>query len=260
VNPDEVVAVGAAIQAGVLTGDVKNVVLLDVTPLSLGLETLGGVMTKVIERNTTIPTRRTQVFSTADDNQPAVDIQILQGEREMAKDNRLLGQFKLDGIPPAPRGIPQVEVTFDIDANGILQVSAKDKGTGKEQNITISGSTNLDATEIDRMVEDAKRFAEEDRRLKEEAEARNGADAVVYAAERQLKELGETAALAEKGRVENLAGQLKALLESRGDVQRLRELTAELEQALAALAAAPAEAATNRESADDVVDAEFEEN
>jgi molecular chaperone DnaK len=262
VNPDEVVALGAAIQAGVLTGELKDVVLLDVTPLSLGLETMGGVMTRVIERNTTIPTRRTQVFSTADDNQPAVDIHILQGEREMAKENRLLGQFKLDGIPPAPRGVPQVEVTFDIDANGILQVSAKDKGTGKEQNITISGSTNLDQGEIDRMVEDAKRYAAEDKAFKEEADVRNEADALVYAATRQLSELAETAPVVDKGRVESLVADLKQMLEAKGELSRIRELTGELQQALAALATAGASAESapgDQTPAEDVVDAEFEE-
>lgn len=263
VNPDEVVAVGAAIQAGVLTGELKDVVLLDVTPLSLGLETMGGVMTKVMERNTTIPARRTQVFSTADDNQPAVDIHILQGEREMAKDNRLLGQFKLDGIPPAPRGLPQIEVTFDIDANGILNVSAKDKGTGKEQAITISGSTNLDQADIERMVEDAKRYAAEDKKLKEEADARNEADALAYAAKRQLDELGDVAPAAEKARVEALSAQLKQALDENKDLQTIRTLTADLQQAVTALAAAGSaqqDAPGQEAPADDVVDAEFEEN
>ncbi|EEG79048.1 molecular chaperone DnaK [Dethiobacter alkaliphilus] len=265
VNPDEVVAVGAAIQAGVLTGELKDVVLLDVTPLSLGLETMGGVMTKIIERNTTIPTRQTQVFSTAEDNQPAVDIHILQGEREMAKDNRTLGQFKLDGIPPAPRGVPQVEVTFDIDANGILNVSAKDKGTGKEQKITISGSTNLEQSEIERMVDDAKKHAEEDRKRKEEADARNEADALAYAAERQLKEAGENVPAADKERVESLVADLRKALEEQADLSKIQTLSSELQQALSTLAAAgPAaeEAATGQsrdDNDDDVVDAEFEE-
>ncbi|MCW3490528.1 molecular chaperone DnaK [Dethiobacter alkaliphilus] len=265
VNPDEVVAVGAAIQAGVLTGELKDVVLLDVTPLSLGLETMGGVMTKIIERNTTIPTRQTQVFSTAEDNQPAVDIHILQGEREMAKDNRTLGQFKLDGIPPAPRGVPQVEVTFDIDANGILNVSAKDKGTGKEQKITISGSTNLEQSEIERMVDDAKKHAEEDRRRKEEADARNEADALAYTAERQLKEAGENVPAADKERVESLVADLRKALEEQADLSKIQTLSSELQEALSTLAAAgPAaeEAATGQsrdDNDDDVVDAEFEE-
>lgn len=261
VNPDEVVAVGAAIQAGVLTGELKNVVLLDVTPLSLGLETMGGIMTKIIERNTTVPTRRTEVFSTADDNQPAVDIQILQGEREMAKDNRLLGQFKLDGIPPAPRGVPQIEVTFDIDANGILNVTAKDKGTGKAQNITISGSTNLDKVEIERMVADAARYAEEDRKRKEEAEARNNADALLYATERQLKEHACAVPAPEKARVEEAAAALRKALEEQAGKDTLEKLALALQQALSVLAAAGTcgSAAAAKENADDVVDAEFEE-
>src|SRR5512142_2337061 len=180
VNPDEVVAIGAAIQAGVLGGEVKDVVLLDVTPLSLGVETLGGVMTRLIERNTTIPTRKSEIFSTAADGQTAVDIHILQGEREMASDNMTLGKFRLEGIPPAPRGVPQVEVTFDIDANGILNVSAKDKATGKEQRITITASTNLGKDEVDRMVREAQRHASEDNRPKETIQARNEADQVIY--------------------------------------------------------------------------------
>lgn len=262
VNPDEVVAIGASIQAGVLTGELKDVVLLDVTPLSLGLETLGGVMTKIIERNTTIPVRRTQVFSTAEDNQPAVDIHVLQGERDMAKDNRLLGQFKLDGIPPAPRGIPQVEVTFDIDANGILNVTAKDKGTGKEQNITISGSTNLDQAEIERMVEDAKRHAEEDKKFREEASARNDADALVYAAEKQLKELEGKIPDLEKARVEQLAADLRLSLENKEGIEKIRTLSGELQQALSGLtvaASAPGESQPKTQG-EDIVDAEFEEN
>jgi molecular chaperone DnaK len=191
VNPDEVVAVGAAIQAGVLSGEVKDVVLLDVTPLSLGVETMGGIMTKIIERNTTIPVRRSEVFSTAEDNQPAVDINVLQGERELARDNRSLGQFKLDGIPAAMRGIPQIEVTFDIDANGILKVSARDKSTGKEQTVTISNSSNLDKAEIDRMIDEAKRYSAEDRQRRQEAEARNNADSVCYNAAHQLDGMGD---------------------------------------------------------------------
>lgn len=188
VNPDEVVAMGAAIQAGVLAGEVKDVVLLDVTPLSLGVETMGGIMTKIIERNTTIPVRRSEIFSTAEDNQPAVDIHVLQGEREMARDNRTLGQFKLDGIPQAPRGVPQIEVTFDIDANGILKVSAKDKSSGKEQSVTISGSSNLDSEQIEKMVKEAEKFKEEDRKKREQSEKLNEADALIYRVERQLKE------------------------------------------------------------------------
>ncbi|MDW7650671.1 MAG: molecular chaperone DnaK [Bacillota bacterium] len=262
VNPDEVVAIGASIQAGVLTGEIKDVVLLDVTPLSLGLETMGGVMTKIIERNTTIPVRRNQIFSTAENNQPAVDIHILQGEREMAKDNRLLGQFKLDGIPPAPRGVPQIEVTFDIDANGILNVTAKDKGTGKEQNITISGSTNLDQSEIERMVEDAKRHAEEDKKFREEADARNEADALVYAAQRQLQELGAKIPDSERGKVEQLAADLKTALEAKEEIGRIRTLSGELQQALANLTVAESapEDKQPETQGEDVVDAEFEEN
>src|SRR5947209_6670234 len=191
VNADEVVAVGAAIQAGVLTGDVKDVLLLDVTPLSLGIETLGGVFTRLIERNTTIPTQKGQVFSTASDNQPSVEVNVLQGEREFAKDNRSLGSFILDGIPPAPRGIPQVEVTFDIDANGIVNVSAKDKGTGREQKITIVASSGLSKDQIDRMVRDAESHAAEDKRRKEEVEERNQADSAAYQSEKNIAELGD---------------------------------------------------------------------
>ncbi len=191
VNPDEVVAIGAAIQAGVLTGDVKDVLLLDVTPLSLGIETLGGVFTRLIERNTTIPTQKSQVFSTASDSQPSVEINVLQGEREFAKDNRSLGSFILDGIPPAPRGIPQIEVTFDIDANGIVNVSARDKGTGREQKITIVASSGLSKDQIDSMVHDAESHASEDKRRKEEVEERNQADSAAYRAEKSITELGD---------------------------------------------------------------------
>ena len=191
VNPDEVVAIGAAIQAGVLAGDVKDVLLLDVTPLTLGIETKGGVMTKLIERNTTIPTKKSEIFSTAEDNQPSVEVHVLQGEREMASGNKSLGKFQLTGIPPAPRGIPQIEVTFDIDANGILNVSAKDLGTGKEQKIEIKGGSGLDESEVEQMIKDAESHAEEDRKQRELAEARNVAENAAYQAEKQLGELGD---------------------------------------------------------------------
>jgi molecular chaperone DnaK len=202
VNPDEVVAVGAAIQAGVLAGDVKDVLLLDVTPLTLGIETKGGVMTKLIERNTTIPTRKGEVFSTAEDNQPSVEIHVLQGEREMAMYNKSLGKFQLTGIPPAPRGIPQIEVAFDIDANGILNVSAKDLGTGKEQKIEIRSGSGLSDEEIKRMVQDAESHAEDDRRQRELAEARNNGENAAYQAERQLKDLGDAVDSSSKEQIE----------------------------------------------------------
>ncbi len=191
VNPDEVVAIGAAIQAGVLKGEVKDVLLLDVTPLSLGIETKGGVMTRLIERNTTIPTRRTEVFTTADDNQPSVEIHVLQGEREMASYNKTLGKFQLVDLPPAPRGVPQIEVTFDIDANGIVHVSAKDRATSKEQSMTITGQSSLDKDAINQMIKDAEAHAEDDRRRKEEAEVRNNADSLVYQTEKLLKDQGD---------------------------------------------------------------------
>lgn len=238
VNPDEVVAVGAAIQGGVLAGEVKDVLLLDVTPLSLGVETMGGVMTRIIERNTTIPVRRSEVFSTAEDNQPAVDIHVLQGEREMARDNRSLGQFKLDGISMATRGVPQIEVTFDIDANGILKVSARDKGTGKEQTITISGSTSLDQGEIDRMVQEAEANAAEDKQRKQEVETRNEADSLVYQVDRQLKDLGNKAPEHEKARIEGLLNDLKNALRENAPVLRVRELYNDLQQAAYALSQA----------------------
>jgi molecular chaperone DnaK len=231
VNPDEVVAVGAAIQAGVLAGEVKDVVLLDVTPLSMGVETLGGVMTKLIERNTTIPARKAETFSTAEDNQTAVDVHVLQGERELARDNRTLGHFRLEGIRPAPRGLPQVEVAFDIDANGILTVTARDKETGKEQKITISGSTQLAKEEIDRMVADAQSHADEDRRRREEVEARNHADTTAYQVERQLQELGDRAPANDKARAEQLISEIRQLVkDNSSDVARLRQLASDLQQ------------------------------
>jgi molecular chaperone DnaK len=231
VNPDEVVAVGAAIQAGVLAGDVKDVLLLDVTPLSLGVETLGGVMTTLIPRNTTIPSKKSEVFSTADDNQTAVDIHILQGERPMAADNMTLGRFRLEGIPPAPRGIPQIEVAFDIDANGILHVGAKDRATGKEQKITITASTNLNKNDIDRMVKEAERNAEADRERKALIEARNLADNLVYQAERSLRDLGDKADTGLRAEVESKIADVKKALES-DDKARIVSASEALQQAM----------------------------
>ena len=212
VNPDEVVAIGAAIQAGVLQGDVKDVLLLDVTPLSLGIETLGGVFTRLIDRNTTIPTKKSQVFSTAEDNQNAVTIRVFQGEREMAQDNKMLGQFDLVGIPPAPRGVPQVEVSFDIDANGIVNVQAKDKGTGKEQQIRIQASGGLSETDIEKMVKDAEAHAEEDKKRKAAVEAKNHGEALVHATEKALAEHGSKVGEAERSAIENAMADLKEAL------------------------------------------------
>ena len=269
VNPDEVVAVGAAIQAGVLAGEVKGVVLLDVTPLSLGLETLGGVMTKLIERNTTIPARKSETFSTAEDNQTAVDVKVLQGERELARENRTLGTFRLEGIRPAPRGAPQIEVTFDIDANGILTVTAKDKDTGKEQKITISGSTQLSKEEIDRMIKDAEAHSEEDKRRREEIEVANQADSMAYQVERQVRELGDRVPANEKARAEQWIAEARALAKSSPpDTARLRQIASDLQQigyGLTAAASGPGAAAGGHGAgaqakppgSDDVIDAEF---
>jgi molecular chaperone DnaK len=271
VNPDEVVAIGAAIQAGVLTGEVQDVVLLDVTPLSLGIETLGGVMTKLIERNTTIPVRRSETFSTAEDNQTAVDVHVLQGERELARDNRTLGHFRLEGIAPAPRGLPQIDVAFDIDANGILTVTARDKTTGKEQSITISGSTQLSKEEIDRMVSDAQQHAAEDRQQREAVEARNQADTVAYQVERQLYDLGDRAPMHERARAEHMIQEIRQLVKDQStDMARLRQLSSDLQQLAAGLATsgyaqetAGTASGAGRDgrqrggAADEVIDAEF---
>jgi molecular chaperone DnaK len=240
VNPDEVVAVGAAIQAAVIKGEVKDVLLLDVTPLSLGVETLGGLSTKVIERNTTIPARRTETFSTADDNQSAVDINVLQGERERAADNRSLGRFRLEGIRPAPRGVPQVEVTYDIDANGILNVSARDKDTGAEQRITISESSNLDKAEVERMVADAERNRADDQRMRQTVDARNELDSLAYQVERRLAELGEAAPVHDKARAEMLVNDARQAIKEEAPVDRLRSLIGELQGMYHGLAAAGA--------------------
>src|SRR5215467_4095198 len=238
VNPDEVVALGAAVQAAVIKGEVKDVLLLDVTPLSLGVETLGGVMTRVIERNTTIPARRAETFSTAEDNQSAVDVVVLQGERERAADNRVLGRFRLENIRPAPRGIPQVEVTFDIDANGILNVSARDKDTGAEQRITISESSNLAQAEVEQMIADAERNQEEDRRLRELTDARNALDAAAYQVERLLADLGDSVPVHEKARAEALISDAREAINGEAALDRLRGLTSDLQQVYHGLAAA----------------------
>jgi len=272
VNPDEVVAMGAAIQAGVLQGDVKDVLLLDVTPLSLGIETLGGVFTRMIDRNTTIPTKKTQTYSTAEDNQNAVTIKVHQGEREMAADNKLLGNFDLLGIPPAPRGVPQIEVTFDIDANGIVNVSAKDKGTGKEQTIKIQASGGLNESDIEQMVQDAEKFAEEDKKRKEAAEARNQADSLVHATEKQLEEHGDKIDADTKSDVETKLAATKTALEG-GDAEAINAASQELTEAAmkmgqqiyqqeqdAAAGEGGESAGSDTSSADDdVVDAEFSE-
>jgi molecular chaperone DnaK len=238
VNPDEVVALGAAIQSAVLKGEIKDVLLLDVTPLSLGIETLGGVTTKVIERNTTIPARRTETFSTAEDNQPAVDVVVLQGERERAADNRTLARFRLDEIPPAPRGTPQIEVTYDIDANGILNVTAKDQQTGREQHITISESSNLDQNEIQRMINDAEQHRTEDTRHRQVIDARNELDTIAYQVERALSELGDQAPVHEKARADMLVADARQAVKEEAPLDRIRSLTSELQQVHHALMAA----------------------
>jgi molecular chaperone DnaK len=260
VNPDEVVALGAAIQAAVLKGEVKDVLLLDVTPLSLGIETLGGVMTKVIERNTTIPARRGEVFSTAEDNQSAVDIVVLQGERERAADNRVLGRFRLENIRPAPRGTPHIEVTFDIDANGILNVSARDKDTGVEQRITISESSNLDQTEVERMIADAEQHREEDLRLRELTDARNELDTLVHRIESLLSERGDSVPVHEKARADNALGEARQTLKQDTPIERINVLNAELAQIFQSLSAQPAPNVDEGQplpSDEDVIDAEF---
>jgi molecular chaperone DnaK len=275
VNPDEVVALGAAIQGGVLKGDVKDVLLLDVTPLSLGIETLGGVMTRLIDKNTTIPTKKGQTFSTAADSQPAVSIHVLQGEREMAANNKTLGRFELVGIPPAPRGIPQIEVTFDIDANGIVNVSAKDQATGKEQSIQITASSGLSPEEIDNLVKDAEMNAEEDKKKKELVEARNSADALIYSTEKSIKELGDKVDSETKSKVEDASAALKKAMEGEGteEIKRLSEELTQISHKLAEAMYQQASASEQQgnagaESADqaggaapeeDVVDADFEE-
>ncbi|MFI5101162.1 MAG: molecular chaperone DnaK, partial [Actinomycetes bacterium] len=269
VNPDEVVALGAAVQAAVLKGEVKDVLLLDVTPLSLGIETLGGMMTRIIERNTTIPARRTEVFSTAEDNQPAVDIVVLQGERERAADNRVLGRFRLENIRPAPRGNPQVEVTFDIDANGILNVSARDKDTGAEQRITISETSNLDQAEVERMVEDAERHREDDRRVRELTDARNALDAAAYQVQNLLSERGDAVPVHERARADNLVAEARVALKADTPLDRLKTMTGELQQVYQSVGAASQGQPAGQGAApgggeqgqgndsDDVIDAEF---
>ena len=278
VNPDECVAMGAAIQAGVLTGEVKDVLLLDVTPLTLGIETLGGVATPLIERNTTIPAKKSQVFSTAADGQTSVEIHVVQGERQMAADNKTLGRFTLSGIAPAPRGIPQIEVTFDIDANGIVKVSAMDKGTGKEANITITASTNLSDEEVDRAVKEAERFAEEDKKRKESIETKNNADQLTYQTEKQLEELGDKISADDKAKITAKLDALKAVKDGE-DLEAIKKATEELTQEFYAISSkmyADAQGAAGAQGAgfdpnnmggnpnqgpahdDNVVDADFE--
>ncbi|NJM76304.1 MAG: molecular chaperone DnaK [Acaryochloridaceae cyanobacterium RU_4_10] len=276
VNPDEVVAVGAAIQAGVLAGEVKDILLLDVTPLSLGVETLGGVMTKLITRNTTVPTKKSEVFSTAVDGQTNVEIHVLQGERELANDNKSLGTFRLDGIPPAPRGVPQIEVIFDIDANGILSVTAKDKGTGKEQSISITGASTLSDSEVDRMVKDAEKNADVDRERREKVEVKNQADTLVYQAKKQVAEFGDKVSSTDKDKVEGLIKDLEEAIAAE-NTDRMKTLTGELQQSLYSIGTSMYQQAgagdapgpdndtsdggsSSGSSDDDVIDAEFSES
>ena len=271
INPDEAVALGAATQAGIIQGEVKEVVLLDVTPLSLGVETLGGVMTKIIERNTTIPVKRSQIFTTAEDNQTAVDIVVLQGERPMAADNRLLGRFRLEGIRLAPRGVPRIEVTFDIDVNGILNVSAKDLDTQKEQKITITGASTLDKSEVERMVKEAEMHAEEDRRRKEEIEIRNQADNLSYQVEKTIKELGDRAPAAQKARCEQLIQDIRQAIKENAPIDRIKTLMNDLQQAAYTLSSQAYQQATGTtgpgptagpspgKDKEDVIDAEYKE-
>ena len=271
VNPDEVVAMGASIQGGVLTGDVNDIVLLDVTPLSLGIETLGGVMTVLIPRNTTIPTSKSEVFSTAADNQPAVDVHVLQGERSMASDNKTLGRFQLADIPPAPRGVPQIQVTFDIDANGIVNVTAKDLGTNKEQKITITSNTTLSDEEIDRMMKEAEANKEADKKKKEEADLRNDAEQMIFQSEKALKDLGDKVDTKEKEEVEGIVKELKEALD-KNDMDKVKTIKEQLQEKAMNLSAKVYEQAakeqqenSNNETSnddskkDDVQDAEYEE-
>ena len=265
VNPDEVVAVGAAVQAGVLAGEVKDILLLDVTPLSLGVETLGGITTRIIPRNTTIPTKKSEVFSTAVDNQPNVEIHVLQGEREFAKDNKSLGTFRLDGILPAPRGVPQIEVTFDIDANGILSVNAKDKGTGKEQSITITGASTLPSDEVERMVKESEKNASEDKAKREKIDLKNQSDSLCYQSEKQLKELGDKVNQEDKTKIEDLIKQLRTAIESENDVE-MRSLNEKLQNELMEIGKKiysqnPGETTKQEKNngGDSVIDADFSE-
>lgn len=259
VNPDEVVAVGAAIQAGVLAGEVKDILLLDVTPLSLGVETLGGVMTRIIDRNTTIPVKKSEIFSTAADGQANVEVHVLQGERELARDNKSLGTFRLDGIPAAPRGVPQIDVTFDIDANGILSVTAQDKATGKQQSISITGASTLDKRDVDNMVRDAQAHAEEDRQRREQIDTKNLADSLVYQAEKQIRDLGDKVSTSDRTRVEGLITNLREAM-NQDNFDRMKSLTQELQQALMQIGSAVYAQAGGTTTGEDVIDADFVES